>query len=72
MHKNAMDVCIEIVRHRYIGDDYSIWHVRIWNLGYTGNPWYIDEEKNYKIKSDQYDSYREISDKELLKPRREG
>ena len=70
MHKNAMDVCIEIVRHRYIGDDYGIWHVRTWNLGYTGNPSFIVEEKNYKIKSEQYDNYREVSDKELITPRR--
>jgi hypothetical protein len=41
MHKNSMDICLEILKsHQYNinPDRYSIrgmW----WNLGYTGNPW---------------------------------
>lgn len=70
IHKNALDVCIEIVRFRFIGDTCSVWYVRRWNLGYTGNPWCIDSVKNYRIDVPQYDNYREITEDELRTPRK--
>ncbi len=69
MHNRAMDICIEVLKHRYIGEDYSIWHVRLWNLGYTGKPWIVDEVKSYKIKQTEYDNYRELTEEEMLTAR---
>jgi hypothetical protein len=40
MHKNAMDIFIEVIR-----SDPDSKFVRWWNLGYTGNPWRMDMEK---------------------------
>lgn len=40
MHRQAMDVCIEIV----MKSAERTW-VRYWNLGYSGKPWLIDGEQ---------------------------
>lgn len=72
MHNRAMDVCLQILRLRFLGEDFSVWHVRRWNLGYSGNPYIIDECKNYKIRQKEYDNYVEISDAQILKPRTES
>jgi hypothetical protein len=36
MHKNAMDVCIEVLKIRYQDDRQIKLKVRWWNLGYAG------------------------------------
>ena len=37
MHRNAMDVCLEITN--IVG---TVAYVRFWNLGYIGKPWILD------------------------------
>lgn len=39
MHENAMDVCFYVLEVRPNGQSLGMWY----NLGYTGNPWPIDE-----------------------------
>lgn len=38
MHRQSMDVCIEVIGPRIYG-----LLVKWWNLGYDGNPWPIDQ-----------------------------
>lgn len=68
MHNRAMDVCIQVLRLRFLGEDFSVWHIRRWNLGYSGNPYIIDEVKNYKIMQSEYGNYVDIT-KDVLQPR---
>ena len=68
-HINSMDVCIQVVKIRYIGDKSVTLIVNIWNLGYTGNPWLINTQKNYIISSEQYGNYKQLSSEELSTPR---
>ena len=42
MHKDAMDVCMEVVRIPYRDNKRYRLKIRWWNLGYTGNPWLLD------------------------------
>lgn len=41
MHKNAMDVCIDILKWSSSTKDSSTYLVHWINLGYTNNPWGI-------------------------------
>lgn len=51
MHKNAMDVFIEIVKVQYQDSKRFKVKTLVWNLGYTGNPWPIlPSFQKYEIK----------------------
>lgn len=65
MHKNAMDVCIEVTfknAHRT--------YIRYWNLGYTGKPWLVDGEE-YVIPTDELntDNWNLITPEQLTTAR---
>lgn len=69
MHKNALDIAIQVVKVRYIGHESVTLIANIFNLGYVGNPQRIMTDKNYTIPMKEYDNYRLISEEEMLKVR---
>lgn len=73
MHKNAVDVFIEVVKVQYRDAKRFKIKAIVWNLGYTGNPWIllpsfqkyeikIEDAKNW-IKFDPLNEYKTIRDR---------
>jgi len=53
MHKNAMDVCVEVVKVTYQDSERIKLKVRWWTLGYSGTPFltYDGQVKNVTIEN---------------------
>jgi len=49
MHKNAMDVCIEVLKVQYQDDKRIKLKVRWWNLGYAGEPYALFGDSTDKL-----------------------
>lgn len=64
MHKNAMDVFIEV-----LGVEGESHLVRWWNLGYVGKPWEMDLEV-VTIKKEDEHNWRELTSADFLIPRK--
>lgn len=61
MHKNAMDVCFQVVKTSYQDDKRKILKGYWWNLGYTGVPYFIDGPIKLTIKKDNYNDWININ-----------
>jgi len=65
MHKNCRDTAILIDKIPFIGHDYVKIKVTHVNLGYSGKPWVMNGPKYYKIYTNEYANYIELSYKQL-------
>lgn len=65
MHKDALDVCIFVVKVQYRGQDYVRLKVDYMNLGYSGHPALILRKNNFVVMEENYADWIHISDEDL-------
>lgn len=65
MHKNAMDVCLEVSFKNG-----HLTYVKYWNLGYSGKPWLLDSNE-YIIHTEvlNSDDWNILTPEQLTTPR---
>lgn len=65
MHKNAMDVCIEVLKVQYQDDKRIKLKVRWWNLGYVGEPYTLfgDSTDRLTLSKDNWLEWVNITDR---------
>lgn len=68
MHRNAMDLCIQVLKIQYRDSRRIKLKVRWWNLGYTGNPWPLEMER-IEIKTSDWLNWRPLSFEDFNTPR---
>lgn len=69
MHNRAMDIYIQVLGVNFDTTDFLSLDVFIWNLGYSGKPYIIEQDQHYTIKPSEVPNYIEITMDQIKIPR---
>lgn len=62
MHKNCLDLAVEITGQVAMGENFTGYWVKWWNLGYSGGPWKLRvSEEFFKIPNEDLKNWLDIT-----------